>query len=154
MPLHQSNTRTDHWPYGEGEGKAGEVSTPPSRQAKKERKRAILAAASQRYATDVEGAIRARTQGFRDPWEAREPRAVAAFVQDVEPTLCALTGHLPRASVSLMRMTNLLERFPKAIRSKPRDMGLLQSTAGGNVLWYMVAMRETTKQRALCRGKG
>jgi hypothetical protein len=31
---------------------------------------------------------------------------------------------------------------------------MLQRTAGGDVLWYMVAMRETAKQRALCRGKG
>jgi hypothetical protein len=31
---------------------------------------------------------------------------------------------------------------------------MLQSAAGGDVLWYMVSMRETAKQQASCRGKG
>ena len=145
---------TDHLPYGEGEGEAGETAAPPNRQAKKERKRAILADASQIYATDVEGEIRARAQVFRDTWETREPQAVAAFFHDFEQTMCYLTVHFPRAYVSLIRTTHLLERFHKEIRRKQRDIGMLQSAAGGDVLWYMVAMRETAKQRASCRGKG
>jgi len=60
----------------------------------------------------------------------------------------------PRAHVSLIRTTNLLERFHKEIRRKQRDIGMLQSEAGCDVLWYMVAVRETAKQRAACRGKG
>ena len=76
------------------------------------------------------------------------------FFHDFEQPLCYLTVHFPRAYVSLMRTTNLLERFQKEIRRKQRDIGMLQSAAGGDVLWYMVAMRETAKQRALCRGKG
>ena len=40
-----------------------------------------------------------------------------------------------------MRTTNLLERFHKEIRRKQRDIGMLQSTAGGDVLWYMVAIQ-------------
>ena len=110
--------------------------------------------ASQIYATDVEGEIRGRAQGFRDTWETREPQAVAAFFHDFEQTLSYLTVDFPRAYVSLIRTTNLLERFHKEIRRKQRDIGMLQSEAGGNVLWYMVAMRETAKQRASCRGKG
>jgi hypothetical protein len=31
---------------------------------------------------------------------------------------------------------------------------MMQSEAGCDVLWYMVAVRETAKQRAACRGKG
>jgi transposase-like protein len=54
----------------------------------------------------------------------------------------------------LMRTTNLLERFHKETRRKQRDIGMLQSADGCEVLWYMVAIRETAKQRALCRGKG
>jgi len=106
------------------------------------------------YALDVEGEIRAQAQVFRDTWEAREPQAVAAFFHDFEQTLCDLTVHFPRAYVSLIRTTHLLERFHKEIRRKQRDIGMLQSAAGGDVLWYMVAMRETAKQRASCRGKG
>ena len=152
--FHKIKKITDHLPYGQGRSEAGEASAPPSRQDKKERKQASLAEASQIYATDVEGEMRARAQVLRDPWEAREPQAVAAFFHDFEQTLCCLTGHVPRAYGSLMRTTNRLERFHKGIRSKQRAMGRLQSPAGGDVLWYMVAMRETAKQRALCRGKG
>ncbi len=151
--FHKIKNITDYLHYEEGVGAAGETLVPPSRQAKKERKRAILADASQIYATDVEGEIRARAQVFRDTWEAREPQAVAAFFHNFEQTLCYLTVHFPRAYVSLIRTTNLLERFHKEIRRKQRDIGMLQSAAGGDVLWYMVAMRETAKQRALCRDK-
>jgi putative transposase len=152
--FHKIKNIADHLHYGEGGIEAGETATPPSRQAQKERKRAILADASQIYATDVESEIRARAQVFRDPWEAREPQAVAAFFHDFEQTLCYLTVHFPRAYVSLIRTTNLLERFHKEIRRKQRDIGMLQSAAGGDVLWYMVSMRETAKQQASCRGKG
>jgi transposase-like protein len=152
--FHKIKNIPDHLPYGEGVVEPGETAAPPRRQAKKERQRTILADASQRYATDVESEMRTRAQSFRDTWEGREPQAVATFFHDFAPTLCYLTVHFPRAYVSLIRPTNLLERFQKEIRSKQRDIGMLQSAAGGAVLWYMVAMRETAKQRALCRGKG
>ena len=109
---------TDHLQYGEGVVEPGETAAPPSRQAKKERKRTILADASQIYATDVESEIWTRAQSFRDTWEGREPQAVAAFFHDFEQTLCYLTVHFPRAYVSLIRTTNLLERFHKEIRRK------------------------------------
>ena len=79
---------------------------------------------------------------------------MAAFLSDFEQTLCYVSVAFPRAHVSLMRTTNLLERFHKEIRRKQRDIGMLQSEAGCDVLWYMVAIRETAKQRAACRGKG
>ncbi len=126
---------TDHVPSGEGGATAGEPSVPPSRQAKKERQRAILADASQMDATDVASEMRAQAQGLRDTWEAREPQAVTAFVHDFAQTLCSLTVHVPRAYVSLMRTTHLLERLQKAIRRKPRDSGMLHSAASSDVLW-------------------
>src|SRR5262249_2816775 len=152
--FHKIKNITDHLHYGEEGEMAGGPAAPPSRQAKKERKQAILAAASQIYATDVASEIWVRAQDFHDTWEAREPQAVAAFFHDFEQTLCYLTVHFPRAYVSLIRTTHLLERFHKEIRRKQRDIGLLQSAAGSDVLWYMVAMRETAKQRALCSDKG
>jgi transposase-like protein len=138
--------------WGEQE-RGGEGTAPLSRQAQQERKRAILADASHIYATDVDSEMRGRAQVFRDTWEAREPQAGAAFFHEFEQTLCYLTVAFPRAHVSLMRTTHLLERFHKEIRRKPRDIGMVQSEAGGDVLWYMVARRETAKQQALCRGK-
>jgi transposase-like protein len=71
-----------------------------------------------------------------------------------EQTLRYLSVDFPRAHVALMRTTNLLERFHKETRRKQRDIGMLQSADGCEVLWYMVAIRETAKQRAMCRGKG
>jgi len=97
---------------------------------------------------------RARAESFRNQWAEREPQAVAAFLSDFEQTLCYLSVEFPRAHVSLIRTTNLLERFHKEIRRKQRDVGMMQSEAGCDVLWYMVAVRETAKQRAACRGKG
>jgi transposase-like protein len=75
-------------------------------------------------------------------------------MRDFEQTLRYLSVDFPRAHISLIRTTNLLERFHKEIRRKQRDIGMMQSEAGCDVLWYMVAMRETAKQRAACRGKG
>src|SRR5206468_10263400 len=75
-------------------------------------------------------------------------RVLLSFPTRRSSDLCDLTVHFPRAYVSLIRTTHLLERFHKEIRRKQRDIGMLQSAAGGDVLWYMVAMRETAKQRA------
>ena len=79
---------------------------------------------------------------------------MAAFCHNFEQTLGSLTGPFPQAYVSLMRTTNVLERFQRAICRKQRDMGMLQSTAGGDVLGYTMAVRATAKQRASCRSKG
>jgi putative transposase len=152
--FHKIKNIADHLQYANLRGEAGETSAAVSRQAKQERKQAILADAGHIYASDVEGEIRARAVAFRDTWEEREPQAVAAFLHDCEPTVSYLSVDFPRAHVSLIRTTNLLERFHKEIRRKQRDIGMLQSEAGCDVLWYMVAMRETAKQRAACRGKG
>ena len=125
-----------------------------TRKAKQAYKQEILADAGDIFHTDVEVEIRARAQVFRNKWEEREPKAVAVFMNDFELTLSYLSVHFPRAHVALIRTTNLLERFHKEVRRKQRDIGMLQSEAGGNVLWYMVSMRENAKQKAACRATG
>jgi len=67
---------------------------------------------------------------------------------DFEQTLSYLTVDFPRAFVSLIRTTNLLERFHKERRRQQRAMGMLQSEQGCEAVWYLIAMRETTKQQA------
>jgi transposase-like protein len=52
------------------------------------------------------------------------------------------------SSVSLIRTTNLLERFHKEVRHKQRDIGMFQSERGGEAVWYLIATRETAKQQA------
>jgi transposase-like protein len=118
------------------------------RRAKQAYKKEILADAGDIYRNDSEVEIRNRVQAFRDKWEAREPKAVAVFMNDFDLTLSYLSVHFPRAHVALIRTTNLLERFHKEVRRKQRDIGMLQSEAGGDVLWYMVSLRENAKQKA------
>jgi putative transposase len=152
--FHKIKNITDHLQYAVLRAEPGMTAVAMSRQAKQERQRHILADASQIYATDVAVEIRARVQAFRAKWQEQEPQAVAAFMYDFEQTLSYLSVDFPRAYVSLIRTTNLLERFHKAARRKQGDIGMFQSEAGCDVLWYMVALRETAKQRAACRRKG
>jgi putative transposase len=152
--FHKIKNIGDHLQYTACGMEAAETSSTPSRQAKQAHKQAILADAGQMYATDVEVEIRARAQAFQDKWAPQEPKAVAVFMHGFEQTLGYLSVDMPRAYVSLIRTTNLLERFHKEIRRKQRDIGMFQSATGCEVLWYMVSMRETAKQRAMCRGSG
>jgi len=149
--FHKIKTISDYLLYSELKVDACGNEIVVERQAKQAYKKAILADAGDIYCTDVEVEIRARAQAFRHKWEAREPKAVEVFINDFDLTLSYLSVHFPRAHVSLIRTTNLLERFHKEVRRKQRDIGMLQSEAGGDVLWYMVSMRENAKQIAACR---
>jgi transposase-like protein len=91
---------------------------------------------------------------FRTTWEVREPKAVANFLTDFDLTLSYLGVDFPHAFVSLIRTTNLLERFHNEIRRKQRDIGIFQSERGCDALWYLIATRETAKQRAARVGRG
>ena len=107
------------------------------RRAKRARKKAILADAGQVYSTDVTTTIRHRAEVFRATWNQREPQAVGNFFVD-----------FPQVFVSLIRTTNLLERFHKEVRRKQRDIGMFQSERGCEVVWCLIATRETAKQHA------
>ena len=78
----------------------------------------------------------------------QEPQAVANFFLDFDKTLAYLAIDFPQPLAPLIRTTNLLERFHKEMRRKQRDIGMFQSEQGCDVLWYLVSMRETAKQRA------
>ena len=151
--FHKIKNIADHLQYREGITEAHEAVAALSRKAKQVYKKAILADAGQIYATHVEVEIRARAQAFQDQWAEREPQAVAAFMNGFEQTLSYLSVDFPLARVSLIRTTNLLERFHRETRRKQRDIGMFQSEAGCEVVWYMMARRETAKQRAACRGR-
>jgi transposase-like protein len=93
--------------------------------------------------------IRPRAALFREKWQKREPKAIAAFVVDFDTTLSSLRVDLPDALLPLVRTTNLLERFHREARRKQHDIGMFQSERGCEALWYLMAMRETAKQQAL-----
>jgi transposase-like protein len=76
---------------------------------------------------------------------------VAAFFVDFDKTLSYLRGDLPDSLLALVRTTNLLERFHREARRKQHDIGMFQSERGCEVLWYLMAMRETAKQQALLK---
>jgi transposase-like protein len=120
-----------------------------TRQAKRPRKKAVWADASWVDDGADEADIRERAAGCRDRWEGREPEAVANFCIDCEQTVAYLAIDCPASCTSLMRTTNLRERFHKERRRKQRDIGMFQSEQGCEVLWYVLARRETAKPRAM-----
>ena len=52
-----------------------------------------------------------------------------------EQTVSYVSVDFPRAHVSFIRTTNLLERFHKEIRRKQRDIGMFQRATGCEVFW-------------------
>jgi transposase-like protein len=147
--FHKIKNLTDHLVFKELAGATTYEDGKAKRQARQARKKAILADASAVYAHHDAAEIRARAAGFRAKWEAREPEAVAAFFVDFDKTLSYLTVDVPDALLTLIRTTNLLERFHREARRKQHDIGMFQSEHGCEVLWYLLVMRETAKQQAL-----
>ena len=119
------------------------------RKAKTARKKAILADAGMIYTQKTEGDIRAQAEVFRETWQEREPKAVANFFTDFDKTLAYLRVDFPASLGILIRTTNRLERFHKEMRRKQRDIGMFQSEAGCEAIWYLLTTRETAKQQAV-----
>jgi len=149
--FHKIKNLTDHLVFEALDVKGAKGDEKAEHQAREARKKAILADASAIYAHHGEAEIRERAAHFRDKWEEREPEAVAAFFVDFDKTLAYLRVGLPDALLPLVRTTNLLERFHREARRKQHDIGMFQSERGCEVLWYLMAMRETAKQQALVR---
>jgi len=146
--FHKIKQLADYLVFGALEGEEAAVEAPSTRKAKQQRKKAILADAGWVYDGESEADIRARAEVFRDHWQAREPKAVANLLLDFDKTLAYLTIDFPLSLASLIRTTNLLERFHKEMRRKQRDIGMFQSEQGCETLWYLLSRRETAKQRA------
>jgi len=146
--FHKIKQLADHLVFGELAGQAVEGDAQATRTAKRRRKKAILVDASKVYEGASEAAIREQAAVCRETWHGREPQAVANFFLDFDKTLAYLAIDCPQPLAALIRTTNLLERFHKEMRRKQRDIGMFQSEQGCAVLWYLVSMRETAKQRA------
>src|SRR5712691_2469459 len=119
------------------------------RKAKTARKQAILADAGAMYTHKTEGDMRAQAEGFRETWQEREPKAVANFFTDFDTTFAYLRVDFPASLGILIRTTNRLERFHKEMRRKQRDIGMFQSEAGCEAIWYLLTTRESAKQQAV-----
>ena len=149
--FHKIKNLSDHLVFKDLEVEAAHDEEQAQRQARQARRKSILADASEVYEHHEEAEIRQRAALFRATWQKREPEAVAAFFVDFDKTLSYLRVDLPDSLLSLVRTTNLLERFHREARRKQRDIGMFQSEHGCEVLWYLTAMRETAKQQALVK---
>ena len=125
--------------FGALEGAAAAVEDHPTRKAKR-RGKSILADAGRVYDGASEADIRARAEVFRDAWQGREPKAAANLFLDFDKTLAYLAIDFPLSLASLIRTTNLLERFHKEMRRKQRDVGMFQSEQGCETLWYLLSI--------------
>jgi transposase-like protein len=119
------------------------------RKAKTAHTQAILADAGMIYTPKTAGDMRAQAEVFRETWQEREPQAVANFFTDFDKTFAYLRGDFPASLGIWIRTTNRLERFQKERRRKQRDIGMFQSEAGCEAIWYLLTTRETAKQQAV-----
>jgi putative transposase len=152
--LHKIKNIADHLLYGELEGDGETNDDKAKRPVKTARKKAILADAGAMYDHETEGDIRARAEVFRETWQERAPKAVANFCTDFAQTLAYLRVDFPQSLGVLIRTTNRLARFHKEMRRKQRDIGMFQSEAGCEAIWYLLATRETAKQQAALSLRG
>jgi putative transposase len=151
--FHTMKQLADHLVCNDLEGARAEPEEQALREAKRARKKAMFAAASGVYEGTSAADIESRARLFAMSWKAREPEAVANFWGHFHKTIAYLSVDLPPALVSLIRTTNLLERVHKEVRRKQRDIGMFQSEHGCEVLWYLLATRESAKQRAALQNR-
>jgi transposase-like protein len=100
-----------------------------TREAKRARRREVLAAARTIWDTTERETARRRFQAFATTWRAREPEAVAALERAFDTTLgyCAAIAWArergERWAPHYLRTTSALERVNRALRQKIRQVG-------------------------------
>lgn len=151
--FHKIKNLADHLVFHDLKVAPAEPKEQALRDAKRARKKAVLAEAGWVYEGASAADIESRARLFSMSWKAREPEAVANFWGNFHKTLAYLSVDLEPSLFCLIRTTNLLERFHKEARRKQRDIGMFQSEQGCEVVWYLLAMRESAKQRAALQNR-
>ena len=151
--FHKIKNLADHLVFHDLKVATAETDDQAVREARRARKKAILAEASWVYEGKSAADIEARARLFAMTWHAREPEAVANLWVNFHKTVAYLSVDIAPALVPLIRTTNLLERFHREVRRKQRDIGMFQSEQGCEVIWYLLSMRETAKQRAALQSR-
>jgi hypothetical protein len=106
------------------------------RQAKRDRRRAVLKDAAAIWQATDRAELQRRRQAFRAAWSEREPEAVATLERTVGATtayLAALDRARERDQVwdpRHLRTTSALERANRALRQKARQAGAFHSEQG------------------------
>ena len=146
--FHKIKNLADHLVFNNLEVGRAETEEQAVREAKRARKKAILAEASWVYEGQTAAEIESRARLFAMIWKGREPEAVANLWLNFHKTIAYLSLEMDPSLHPLIRTTNLLERFHKEARRKQRDIGMFQSEQGCEVIWYLLSMRENAKQQA------
>jgi transposase-like protein len=106
------------------------------REAKRERRAAVLQDAAAIWQTTERAEVYRRREAFRQAWAEREPAAVATLERAFPATLAylaALERGRERGEVwqaRYLRTTSALERVNRAIRQKARQVGAFKAEAG------------------------
>jgi transposase-like protein len=106
-----------------------------TREAKRARRREVLAAACTIWDTTEPQTARRRFKQFTATWRAREPEAVAALERAFDATLgycTAITWARERGdswAPHYLRTTSALERVNRALRQKVRQVGAFHADA-------------------------
>jgi putative transposase len=104
-----------------------------TREAKRARRREVLAQAAPIWDTTERDTARRRWERFAATWRAREPEAVAAVERAFEATLgycTAIAWARERGehwAPHYLRTTSALERVNRALRQKARQVGAFQA---------------------------
>ena len=151
--FHKIKNLADHLVFNDLELDQAETEEQAVREAKRTRKKAVLAEASWVCEGKSAADIEARARLFTMLWKAREPEMVANLWVNFHKTLAYFSVEIAPSLWPLIRTTNLLERFHKEARRKQRDIGMFQSEQGCEAIWYLLAMRETAKQRAALQNR-
>jgi len=85
--FHKIKQLADHLVLGELQVEPSGDDTQATRQAKRQRKKALLADASRVYEGAGAADIREQAERFQDTWKGREPNAVANFLVDFDKTV-------------------------------------------------------------------
>jgi transposase-like protein len=151
--FHKIKNLADHLVFNDLQVDSTEAPEKAVREAKRARKKVVLAEASWVYEGQSAAEIESRARLFAMIWRDREPEAVANFWLHFHKTIAYLSVEMDSSLHPLIRTTNLLERFHKEARRKQRDIGMFQSEQGCEAVWYLLAIRESAKQRAALQNR-
>lgn len=151
--FHKIKNLADHLVFHDLQVGQAETEEQAVREAKRARKKAVLAEASWVYEGQSAAEIESRARLFAMIWRGREPKVVANFWLHFHKTVAYLSVEIDPSLHPLIRTTNLLERFHKEARRKQRDIGMFQSERGCEAIWYLLSTRESAKQRAALQNR-
>jgi len=115
----------------------------PKSEARQQRLADLLHEARNVFQAPTEAEARQRLAAFQTKWAPVEPQAVHNFTWGIQR--CFTFYQLPAELHSLIRSTNLLERFFREFRAKADEIGAFPNEGSCLTLFYLVMVREHAK---------